>query len=240
MRSMVTVLMVVLAAALALAACADDGAEPTTTTATTSPPTTITTTSPTTTTTTSPTTTATLDPEVALEAEVLAEVDVFVEAWYAADVDGVFDLIQPSLSDAERFRQGFFVAWNFAPISGCEIDSLSDFITTVVCEAESSDPVYAEMGPTELNVVLSRYGDGYNVNFDNGGGGRQYADTLDAYAEYLSQYEPDAYAVTCDREGYEMEIRFEYGTSLTPECGALLLTEKDAVAEWIRNGRPEA
>jgi len=222
MRRMAPVLMVALVVAVTVVACGDDAAETTTATTTTM------------------ITTTTLDPEAGLEAEVLAEVDVFVEAWNAGDVDGVLDFVQTSLSDAERLRQGFFAAWNFAPISGCEIDSLSDFLTTVVCAAESSDPVYLEMGSAELTVVLSRYGDGYNVNFQGGGGGRQYADTLTAYAEYLRQYEPDAYANTCDPEGYETEIRFEYGVSLTPECGALLPTEASAVAEWLRNGRPEA
>jgi hypothetical protein len=228
MRRMVPVLTAALVVALALAACGDDDADPTTTT-----------------TTTVATTTTTLDPEAALEAEVLAEIDPLVEAWNAADVDGFLGFVQTSLSDAERLRQGFFSAWSFAPISGCEIDSLSDFLTSVVCEAESADPVYLEFGPAELSVVFSRYGDGYNVNFGAAGGGgggspRQYADTVAAYGEYLSQYDPDAYAAVCDPEGYEMEIRFEYGVSLTPECGALLPTAADEAAEWLRNGRPES
>jgi hypothetical protein len=55
-------------------------------------------------------TTTTLDPEAALEAEVPADVDAIVEAWNAADVDGILDFVQPSLSDAERLRQGALVA----------------------------------------------------------------------------------------------------------------------------------
>jgi hypothetical protein len=110
--------------------------------------------------------------------------------------------------------------------------------------AESSDPVYLEMGPPGLIVELSRYGDGLSLGFavvePSDPGPSQYADTLTAYAEYLSQYEPDAYATTCAPEGYETEIRFEYGVSLTPECGALLPTVANAVAEWLDNGRPEA
>jgi hypothetical protein len=64
----------------------------------------------TTTTTTTMITTTTLDPEAALEAEVPADVDAIVEAWNAADVDGILDFVQPSLSDAERLRQGALVA----------------------------------------------------------------------------------------------------------------------------------
>jgi len=226
MKRSILVLPIVLV--LGLAACGGDEVDSTTTTSTTVA-----------------TTTTTHDPEAALEAEVLAEIDLLVEAWNAADVDRFLDFVQTSLSDAERRRQGFFAAWNFAPISGCEIDSLSDFLTSVVCSAESADPVYLEIGPAALSVVFSRYGDGYNVNFapargGEGGSGRQYADTVAAYSEYLRQYDPDVYADVCDPEGYETEIRFEYGVSLTSECGALLPTVADAAAEWLRNGRPEA
>jgi hypothetical protein len=205
-------------AALVVSACGDDAADPTTATM--------------------------LDSGPALEAEVSAEIDALVEVWNAADTDGFLGFLQTSLSDAERLRQAFFLAWNFAQISGCEIDSLSDFLTSVVCEAGSADPVYLEFGPADLSVVFSRYGDGYNVNFagsgGEGGSPRQYADTVTAYAEYLRRYAPDAYAAACDPDGYETEIRFEYGVSLTPECGALLPTAAEAAAEWLRNGRPDA
>ena len=83
-----------------------------------------------------------------------------------------------------------------------------------------------------------RYGDGLSPVGDGSLDVQQYTDSSMAYGSYLQQYMPVEYAVVCDPDGYDRDIRFEYSVTLTPECGELLAEVANDVAQWVRDGQP--
>jgi hypothetical protein len=192
---------------------------------------------------TAATTTTTVDPDAALEAEFVGQIEAMAAGIDAADVDAFMDLMQTSMSELERDRAAFFAAWRpfrFTP-DDCDITVLSGFRSEATCPVEIVEPVHLEFGPAEGEEILLRYGDGMNLAKGDGTlDPRQCTDSVAAYAEYLGQYLPEEYTAVCDPDGHDTEIRFEHGLTLTGACGELLPTVADDVAEWIRAGRPEA
>ncbi len=212
-------LCVLAATAIVVSGCADDADETTTTTAET---------------------TTTIDPGNALEDEFMGEIESLAAALEDGDVDAYLALLQTSLSDPERDRAAFFAisAPMHVLLDQCEVLSTSSFMSEAMCPAEIRDPVRLEFGPADGVLGLVRYGDGLSPVGDGTTDVRQYTDSSTAYAAYLQQYLPDEYAASCDPDGYDREIRYEYGVTLTPECGELLTTVADDVAEWVREGQP--
>jgi hypothetical protein len=192
------------------------------------------------TTSTEPTTTTTANPGAELEAAFMTEIESLAAALDSGDLDTYLGLLQASLSDPELDRAAFF-AVSVRPhvlVDECEILSVSDFVSDAVCPTEITDPVRLEFGPPEGGIQLLRYGDGLSPKGDGSHDVRQYTDSSTAYGSYLQQYMPDEYAAACDPDAYDREIRFEYGVTLTPECGELLAEVADDVAQWVRDGQP--
>jgi hypothetical protein len=223
--------------ALVTSGCGDAAVDTTTTTAATT-----TTTTAATTTETAAAITTTVDPNLVLEAELMAGIEAMAVALDSGDVDGFLELLQPSLSDAERERAAFFAT--SAPMhvtpEKCTVTVVSNFISEAECPVEIVEPVRLELGPAEGKEDFARYADGMATLGDGTLDPSQYTQSSLAYAEYLQQYLPEEYAAACDSAGYDTEIRYEYGVTLTRACGELLATVAEDVAEWIREGRPEA
>lgn len=236
---MLKALCAVVVLAMVLAACGDNAAETTTTLAATTTTVATTTTSEDSTTLE---TTTTVDPDRALEAEFTTDIEALATALDEGDVEAYLDLLQPSLSDSERDRAAyFFVA---APVhllvDECEILTVSGFVSEAICPAEITDPIRLEFGPSEGQLDLVRYGDGLSPIGDGTLDASQYTNSSLASGAYLEQYLPSEYASACDPSGYDREVRYEYGVTLTPECGKLVAEVADEVAQWVRNGQPEA
>ena len=192
--------------------------------------------------TTDPTTTTTpIDPNVSLEAEFMAQIESLAAALDSGDVESYLELLQPSLTDAERERAAFFAA--SAPIhvllDECEVLSLSGFSSEAACPVEISEPVRLEFGPAEGVLPVLRYGDALSPTTDGTLDPHQYTGSSLAYAAYLQQFLPDEYAAACDPAGYGDEIRAEYGVSLTRRCGELLASVAEDAARWVREDAPQ-
>jgi hypothetical protein len=185
-------------------------------------------------------TTTTADPDEAIEADLTADIESLAIALDERDLETYLELLQPSLPDSERDRAiYFFVA---APVhvllDQCEIVTVSGFISEAVCPVEITDPVRLEFGPAEGQLDLVRYGDGLSPIGDGTLDVSQYTNSSLASGAYLEQYLPDEYAAACDPSGYDREIRYEYGVTLTSECGELVAANAEDVAQWVRDGRP--
>ncbi len=186
-------------------------------------------------------TSTTIDADMALEAEFMAEIESLAAAFNSGDVEAYMELVQPSLSDAERERGAFIFV--VSPIKvlldECEVLSLSGFSSEAECPTEILDPVRLEFGPAEGGLYVLRYGDGICPTNDGSSDVRQYTGSSLAYAAYLQQFMPDEYAAACDPAGYDEEIRYEYGVSLTQKCGELLASVAEDAAQWVREDAPQ-
>jgi hypothetical protein len=183
----------------------------------------------------------TIDPNMALEAEFMSEIGSLAAALDSGDVESYLELLQPSLTDAERERAAFIAV--SAPmhvlLEECEVLSLSGFSSEAACPVEILEPVRLEFGPAEGALPVLRYSDGLSPTSDGTIDPHQYTGSSLAYAAYLQQFMPDEYAAACDPAGYDEEIRYEYGVSLTRKCGELLASVAEDAAQWVREDAPQ-
>lgn len=177
--------------------------------------------------------TTTRDARAEREVTALGRVERLLDAIVDGDVDGALGGVRTWMEEPQRERLGFVIALGHFRPGDCDVTSSSGFVTTVVCSTEIVDPVFLRTGPAEGVDEYQVYADG--VAGFNGGitVARQYADAATAYATWLQSERPDAYAATCDPDGYDQPIESEYGLALTTRCGALLATVSDDVAAWM-------
>ncbi len=185
-------------------------------------------------------------PGDALASAAQAGADRYIAAEEATDVEGVFALLQTSLTDKERQRYGFFAAWPTHRVRDCAVTEASDFRSAVTCQADLADPVWRHLGATGIVITYNTWSDGMTFDFggDYTGDGvvatpDTYADTITAYADYLRANQPDAYAASCDPQMYDVNATVqEFGLTLVPACGELVASAGEAAAAWLEAGKP--
>ncbi len=177
-----------------------------------------------------------------LEAEAVAAAELWMERLNSGDVEGLVEITGPLPTDADRhmFEYHAVFAAQGRPsttVESCAAVSAAGSRVAVECDVVLSDPVAEALGVDRLVFPFS-YLDGL-LSWQPATG----ADiTLinQAYAEYLQAYHAADYEIACALGANELgSVVYSRGVVLTGACAELQAPLSDAVAQWIRDGRPQ-
>lgn len=172
-----------------------------------------------------------------------ATASAYQRAIGSGDVETAIALLNPGRTDLDADRQmAEMLAVNATlgepwTIGDCRSTTSFGSTIRVECDVVVNDPVWVELGVSELITAVDVFDDQtvkwYSFT------GADFHQGNSAYADYLEVFLPTEYQAVCIPGAYDPgTINQDGGLALTAECAQAWVPLGEEVAQWIRDGRP--
>lgn len=179
--------------------------------------------------------------DIQTDAETKAE--LWMTSLISGDVGALLEISQEHQTDMDdtnmyEFHAAFAEAGRpTQELLGCEAAEPTGSMASVTCRIRLLDPVASEVGLGGELISPFLYNDGLLTWQPITGG--DIGELNRAYRDYLELHRPDEYERVCSPRAYESRtVVNASGIALTRACAELELSVSEAVAAWIRDGRP--
>jgi hypothetical protein len=176
------------------------------------------------------------------ESEALEAVELFHTSIETGDIETVLELSHPSAAgprEEAMWRMNSVMAAHGMglDVHGCSAEAQSPTWVDVRCDVTLGDPVAEALGKADV-VFPYDYVDGLVVWQPWEGAD---SEVNRVTSEYLQAFHPDVYEAACAPSAYDpTEVTISHGLALTGECAETTAPLLEDIAQWVRDGRPDA